>query len=531
MKKELIGAILSALPLMAFSQTREVVINPTITYQQIDNFTAADAWSGNFVGKYWGEKEKEQVAEWLFSQETDAAGNPKGIGLSLWRVNVGAGSFEQTGADIQPLQRRAESYKTVDGQHYDWGKCQGQEYFMRRAAALGCNNFLLFSNSPLIQYTKNGKGYSSAKDSANIRPECYDAYGDYLAEVADHLMKEGLHVSYISPINEPQVEWVNPTQEGSPWRKSEMKKMFVSLDKALSARQALSGVKILVGEGGNIPVLYQEVPAVSRQFGGSEDAPQQIAQAFFDPSSPNYVGNLKHVPAMVCGHTYHNHAKNAEMREVRSKIKAECDKYGIAYQQTEWCLLPYTPKEMLQFDGFTPDWTPGNRGDIQVALLLGRLVYTDMVCAGAEAWGYWKGMELKGDHSLVALHAKDGNIFNGGTVSSNKILWALGNYSFFIRPGYHRIDVKGADNLDTVAASAYLSPDGKRIVLVFVNSGFNVEELTLSLPATYAKRVKQISTYRTDRHADLAYIGSCADVRGKQHIMPRSLTTYCIDLK
>ena len=37
--------------------------------------------------------EKEKSAKWLFSQEMDADGNPEGIGLSMWRVNLGAGSY------------------------------------------------------------------------------------------------------------------------------------------------------------------------------------------------------------------------------------------------------------------------------------------------------------------------------------------------------------------------------------------------------------------------------------------------------
>ncbi len=412
MKALLIGLCSVILPgINVLAQDKIVTLDPTTTYQTIDNFTAADAWSGNFVGKYWGEQQKEQIAEWLFSQEVDEAGNPKGIGLSLWRVNTGAGTWEQDNCDIQPMHRRAESFKTTDGKQYDWGKAAGQLYFMRKAKELGCNNFLLFSNSPLVQWTLNGKGYSDTKHSANIKPEGYDLYGDYLAEVADHLIKEGLHISYISPINEPQVDWVRPTQEGSPWRKSEMKKMYTALDKAMTARPSLANVKIMVGECSSIPVIYQESAYVAKQFEESEDAPHRIVSSFFDTSSPHYLGDLKHVPRMIGGHTYHNHFKNTELLEVRSKVKAECEKYNVAYQQTEWCLLPYSDAEMKKADGFTADWIPGNRGDIQVGLLMGRLIHTDIVHSGAEAWGYWKGMELKGDHALVALHATNNNIF------------------------------------------------------------------------------------------------------------------------
>ncbi len=57
-------------------------------------FSASDAWSMQFIG-LWPEEKQNQVADWLFSTENDANGQPKGIGLSLWRFNVGAGSAEQ----------------------------------------------------------------------------------------------------------------------------------------------------------------------------------------------------------------------------------------------------------------------------------------------------------------------------------------------------------------------------------------------------------------------------------------------------
>ena len=59
------------------------------------SFGASDCWSMAMVGKYYPESKKRQIAEWLFSLETDRQGNPKGIGLSLWLFNIGAGSYEQ----------------------------------------------------------------------------------------------------------------------------------------------------------------------------------------------------------------------------------------------------------------------------------------------------------------------------------------------------------------------------------------------------------------------------------------------------
>jgi hypothetical protein len=103
--------ILLFLRVPAFSQIREIRVDPSEAWQSIENFTASDAWSGNFVGKYWDEKQKGQIAEWLFSQQYDSSGNPEGIGLSMWRVNLGAGTLEQDYPDILPFQRRDCPYE------------------------------------------------------------------------------------------------------------------------------------------------------------------------------------------------------------------------------------------------------------------------------------------------------------------------------------------------------------------------------------------------------------------------------------
>ena len=102
----------------------DVKIDAAKTHQTIDNFAAADAWSGYFVGQYFDEAQKGQLAKWLFSQKIGADGNPEGIGLSMWRFNLGGGTLEQDGANIVPFQRRAESFLTKDGKSYDWGKCE-----------------------------------------------------------------------------------------------------------------------------------------------------------------------------------------------------------------------------------------------------------------------------------------------------------------------------------------------------------------------------------------------------------------------
>ena len=191
-----------------------VNIDCSQVYQTIDGFASSDAWNMDYVGKYWNEADKEGIARLLFSQGLDANYQPDGIGLSMWRVNLGGGSAEQgeeSGINEQP-ERRAECYLNADGT-YNWNKASGQQYFMRKALDYGVESFVLFSNTPPVYYTKNGLGFSDSGENANLKDDCYGKFADFLATVADHFDSEGYPIKYVSPVNEPQYNW-NGGQEG-----------------------------------------------------------------------------------------------------------------------------------------------------------------------------------------------------------------------------------------------------------------------------------------------------------------------------
>ena len=524
MKKIFVLTLALAYALCAGAQ-QKVTLNPDVRHQTMEFFGAADAWSGNFVGKYWADNVKREISDYLFSNEYDASGNPLGIGLTIWRVNLGAGSLEQPGADIYPYQRRAESYKTVDGKGYDWGKCAGHEYFMQAAKDRGCNQFILFSNSPLVQYTKNGKGYAPTDNEANLREDCYDDYADYLVDVTEHLMDKGFNIPYISPINEPQGDWNTPRQEGSPWRNGEIARMTRALDASLNRSSKFDDVRIFIAEANRLKMIYTQRPKMFARFqSDSLECPGRQLFMFFDKNSPHYVGELKHMEFEFTAHPYHDHFTSADLREVHRFAADEFKKYGVTYHSSEWCLLPVSK----QYGGITSDWSKGNHADIQAALMMARLIHSDFVDVDAVSWCYWKGMEMRGDHALVSLHAKDGDIHKGGYASANKMLWVLGNYSRFVRPGYVRVALEGADDLDTLAATAFVSPEGDRLVAVFVNSSFEEKPVELSMPKAWKKKMKSVTSYRTDARHDLA---RTVTGEGVNHVIgARGVTTIVIDL-
>jgi len=63
-------------------------------------------------------------------------------------------------------------------------------------------------------------------------------------------------------------------------------------------------------------------------------------------------------------------------------------------------------------------------------------------------------------------------------VLDSKRLWALGNYSRFVLPGYKRIKLLG--ELEKLPVSAYISPDGQTAVLVVINAGSSEEKMRIA---------------------------------------------------
>ena len=67
----------------------------------------------------WGgfglEAKKNRLAELLFSKELDENGNPKGMGLSCWRFNIGSGSATQGDDAGMGDSKRTECFLNPDG--------------------------------------------------------------------------------------------------------------------------------------------------------------------------------------------------------------------------------------------------------------------------------------------------------------------------------------------------------------------------------------------------------------------------------
>ena len=516
--KRLTTIFLATISLGCYAQT--VVVDLKRTYQTIQDFGASDCWTAEYVSDYFSSAEKEKAAKWLFSQGFDSNGNPEGIGLSCWRVNLGAGSAEQgANSNIEDETRRAACYQKSD-LTYDWTRCDGQQWFMKKAKEYGVNHFLLFSNSAPVHMTKNGKANANNQMiSCNLKDDCYDDFAEFLATVTQHFTEEGYNVTYIDPVNEPRFDWKDG-QEGSPWENSNIAQLAKELDKSISSRNL--STKILVPEASSLDLLYS----------GTGRASNQIYE-FFSRKSPNYIGNLPSLAKVVAGHSYWTFRTNTDLKSIREKVRNEAAKYYVEVMQSEWSMLDAAPETSAAFPA---SYEAATKMDI--ALYMAKIIHSDLCYGNMTGWSYWtvfatERYSQKNRFYLIRVNAAGdggdesyGDIKKGGRLTVDKNLWVLGNYSRFIRPGYKRVAVTGADNQNGLMASSWLSPDEKTLVTVFVNMDQNSQKTSITVADNAIESVK---TYLTDKNYSLKYQSKLNDASSME-IPARSVVTVVATL-
>ncbi|CAM4290152.1 glycoside hydrolase family 30 protein [Zobellia nedashkovskayae] len=486
----------------------EVEIDADITFQTIHNFGASDAWAAQYVG-LWPEVKKSKVAEWLFSTETDTTGSPKGIGLTAWRFNIGAGSATQgDNSGIKDPWRRTEGFLQAN-ETYNWKKQAGQCWFLQAAKEQGVEQFVAFVNSPPIYFTKNKKAHSDDGLSANLSSDNYAAYANFLADVLHHF-KDSLDIEfdYVSPFNEPQWEWKGG-QEGSPWNNTELAAAARVIDSIFQLKKITS--KIELTEAGAIDYIT----GTKKKHQNRSD---QI-ETFFNPTRPNYLGNLSTLAPKVAAHSYFTTWPVEKLKRERERIAEKLQKYpDLEYWMSEYCIL----ENNEEIKG------KGRDLGMQTALYVARVIHADLTIANASAWHWWLAMSPYDFKDGLVYHDK--NVADGAIYDS-KLLWAFGNYARFIRPGATRISV-AYDNSTTIKAlqngvlvSAYENTDGSRVV-VAVNQ--SEETVLLALQMNMAAHTK-LRSYKTNKDQNLKHNALEKPVDGKFLLSEKSVTTFVFE--
>ena len=127
---------------------------------------------------------------------------------------------------------------------------------------------------------------------------------------------------------------------------------------------------------------------------------------------------------------------------------------------------------------------------MKTALYVARIIHHDIVYARAESWQWWRAIGGDYKDGLIREYTTDNN-FLDGRVEDSKLMWALGNYSRFIRPGAVRLSVSAFDQTDA------LIPDGDTDQQGLMCSAYkNVDGTYVMVVINYANEEKEFSIHK-----------------------------------
>jgi O-glycosyl hydrolase len=478
-------------------------------YQTIHSFGASDCWTAKYAGKWKDENKKNAIADLLFSTGNFLDGSPKGIGLSLWRFNIGAGSYEQGAASgIADEYRREECFLGTDAT-YNWNKQAGGQWFLKAAKKRGVKYLLGFTNSAPAQFTQNGLTYGLSNNNFSCKEDRYNDFAGFLVEVCKHFKAEKIPFDYISPVNEPQWKWgEHPSQEGSGATNEQAAKLIKILGPKMQA--AGLAAKITASEAAQVNFLY----------GSDENHTGNQLNDFFNPLSGNYLGNVPNIEKLISYHSYFTTCPDTALITSRRSVNEKRNNIDPAVQlwQSEFGVLGDICGKL--------NGGPRNTG-ISYGLYVAKVIHADLTIAGVSSFQWWLAINPY-DYSdgLVYINAPDGSINpaqskEDGIVSSSKQLWCMGNFSRFIRPGMKRVAAGLANTKDGLLVSAYKNNNTKELVTVVINS--SADEVVVRLQTSASINKNRLDRYSTSATENMKHSVAAA---GRAVIAPMSVTTF-----
>ena len=132
------------------------------------------------------------------------------------------------------------------------------------------------------------------------------------------------------------------------------------------------------------------------------------------------------------------------------------------------------------------------------AMYIAKVIQQDLVWLNASAWQWWL--------AVSPYDYKDGLVYvdkgkTNGNYYDSKMLWVLGNYSRFIRPGMIRVESSANDN-DLLVSSFKDAASGK-LVLVIVNLVAMDKPVALKKTNNMISQSQQLITYTTNESRNL----------------------------
>ncbi len=478
---------------------RKLTIDKTTTYQKIDNFGASACWWIDPAFAAMPIEKMERIAELLFNRET-------GAGLSCIRFNIGGGSTWYDKEYIENWMMRSPCFQIGPKAPYDWSQHAGQQWLLKRAFEMGVEDKIAFVNSPPAWMCENGHTRGDeTTGTTNLKHGQEMSFAQFLADVLKHFEEIGLPFDYLSPINEPQVPWDTAKQEGCRYSNEDTVRTVLSIKKVLDERDVKA--RLLINECNNILALVDldfVLPYADTLIEGGIERGWQFGGKYCENIKDvfNLSAIRQAVAPIIAAHSYGTDVPGT-MAAVRNMVKETMQRYpGYKYWMSEYCVLgDYGPKRDLGMDA---------------GLYIAKVIHADLAYLDASAWQWWLSTS-GGDYKDGLVYIDLDEAGTAGEVYASKMLWALGHYARFLRPGSMRFALDGSDLEEGLLVTAWLDADGREVAVI-VNTQEEDEEIQLD------GAVRQWTVCRTSALEDMADCGLAND---RYTVPARSISTLC----
>ncbi len=441
-----------------------VTISPEYEYQTFKGWGTSLSWWGNAIGGWQDTVKQEEILDLIFDDTV-------GLGFNVARYNIGGGDdpthvHMRNGANL-------EGYQPEPGV-WNYSADATQRLILNEAIERGVNIVEGFAKTPPHWMTYSGCSAGNTNGTSNLKPEYYDDFAAYLADVY-LLFKDtyGITFDSISPINEPNGPWweVNNRQEGCHYTQEEQNAFFKVLKETFVAK-GLSDVTLAGPEG------FEFNSTLS--------------------SWNSYDSNAKASIDKINTHSYYG------TERLYLNTVALCN--GKRLAQSEYGV----------------GVGDHDHNAIESALELAHKIRNDVREMQVETWTYWQAVEEEFNvNNWGFIHAS----FEGEeSYEITKQYYGMANYSKFIRPGSTII---GANDSNILAA---LNKNTNTLTLVVINDSQSQNSYDIDL-SKFTTVGNSASAYRTSPTENLAQLSDISIQNNSLQVnaAPQSITTYVIN--
>ncbi|KAF4634818.1 hypothetical protein G7Y89_g3287 [Cudoniella acicularis] len=444
----------------------KITINTSQKFQTVDGFGVSQAFQRANQIQHLSTKNQTRVLDLLFSDTT-------GAGLTILRNGIGSSNssirdYMNTILPVSPGSPSSTPNYTWDG--VDSGQVWLSQQVMNNygvkifyADAWSAPAFMKDNNED----TDGGLlcGVTGSSNSSCAGQDWRQAYADYLVQYLRYYEEAGVHITHVSWLNEPELTEPYASMVSDGKQAADFLKVFTP-----TLRKSGLDVKILCCDAAGWE--YQRQMVTDIQKAGAEPLMDIIASHGY--SSPPTTPFASKLPTW----------------------------------QTEWADLsdPWTTAwdaEESDGEGFT--WAVK--------------IQDSFVQSNCTAFIYWIGAEISPGNSMLIRLGND-------TVEPSKKLWAMAQFSRFVKPGAVRVGSTSTNS--TLHVSAFQNADGGLAIQV-INTHENDTDVQLVVQG--ATSLGSGRSWLTDNTNDLTDQGGFQVSGGasNQTVQGRSMTSFIFE--